>query len=80
MMRYEPLDLKRAAQIGHKGERGGFPADTVAQRQRPWPAAKNLAGVDVFNTTAHYLMNRTHGKVEERAANSPRWIGAAEIG
>jgi hypothetical protein len=58
----------------------GFPASTVARWWRLWPAAKNLAGVDVFDTKADYLMNRTHGKVEETAANSPRWIGAAEIG
>jgi hypothetical protein len=38
-----------------------------------------LVGVDVFDTTAHDLMNRMHGKVEERAANSPRCFPATEI-
>jgi hypothetical protein len=38
-----------------------------------------LVSVDIFDTTAHDLMNRMHGKVGERVANSPRCFPATGI-
>jgi hypothetical protein len=38
-----------------------------------------LVGVDQSSATARYPMNRMHGKVEERAANSPRCFPATGI-
>jgi hypothetical protein len=39
-----------------------------------------LVGVEQFDKLVHNLLNQKHGEQEQTIANSPRRIGATEIG
>jgi hypothetical protein len=51
MMRYEPLDLKRVAQIGHKGEREGISGRHSSPAAEAMAGDGNLAGVEQSHVT-----------------------------
>jgi hypothetical protein len=79
-MRSAPLDLKRTAKIKLREREEGIPAGTVARRWRPWPVARNLAGVLESGSRDHYRVREKREKKEEIIVDSPRPLSATEIG
>jgi hypothetical protein len=65
------LDLKQTAKIKLREKEKGIPAGTVAQRWRPWPAARNLTGVLESGSRDHYRVREKRRKREKLKANSP---------